>query len=291
MIDFEYHAPTSLKEAFGLLEKYGGDARIMAGGTGLVILLKQRLAQPEHIISLTKVPGLDRIEESTDQNRKPVINIGALCTQRQIETFPLIKEKLPLLTETFRQVATPRIRNVATIGGGLVHGDPNQDPPPSLIALSASVVLESASGQRAVPVEELFVDYYETLVQPGEILTRVQVPIPPAESRYTYVKFLPRTFNDYATVSVATVVTPGEGNHCQDIRIALGSVGLTPVRPAQAEELLRGKPLTEGNIRACAAAVKESVAPMDDFRGSAEYKRDMAEVFTRRAIQQALART
>jgi carbon-monoxide dehydrogenase medium subunit len=287
MIDFEFHSPTSLEEAFALLETYGDDARVMAGGTALVLQMKQRLAQPEHVINLRRVPGLDRIAESTDDSGG--VRIGALCTQRQVETSPLLREKIPLVPETFRRIATPRIRHMATIGGGLVHGDPSQDPPPTLIALGASVVLTSASGQRVVPVEELFIDYYETDVHPGEILTSVLVPPAPAGSGAAYLKFLPRTADDYATVSVAAVVTPGEGNICQEARIALGSVGVTPVHATEAEDLLRGRPLTEENIRAAAAAVKDAVDPLDDYRGSAEYKRDMAEVFTRRAIQQALA--
>jgi carbon-monoxide dehydrogenase medium subunit len=287
MIDFEFHSPTSLEEAFALLETYGDDARVMAGGTALVLQMKQRLAQPEHVINLRRVPGLDRIAESTDDSGG--VRIGALCTQRQVETSPLLREKIPLVPETFRRIATPRIRHMATIGGGLVHGDPSQDPPPTLIALGASVVLTSASGQRVVPVEELFIDYYETDVQPGEILTSVLVPPAPAGSGAAYLKFLPRTADDYATVSVAAVVTPGEGNICQEARIALGSVGVAPVHATEAEDLLRGRPLTEENIRAAAAAVKDAVDPLDDYRGSAEYKRDMAEVFTRRTIQQALA--
>lgn len=290
MIDFEFHSPSSLAEAFDLLETYGDDARVMAGGTALVLLLKQRLAQPGHIINLRRISGLSYIQETTHPETKAqVVRVGALCTQRQVETSPLIREKLPLVAETFRQIASPRIRNMATIGGGLVHGDPNQDPPPTLTALGASVTLTSANGQRIVPVEQLFLDYYETVLQPGEILTSVHIPPAPANSGAAYIKFLPRTADDYATVSVAAVVTLATDSSCQDIRIALGSVGVTPVHATEAEAVLRGQPLTEENIRACAGAVEEAVEPLDDFRGSAGYKREMSVVFTRRAIQQALA--
>ena len=288
MIDFEFHRPTTLEETCDLLETYGDDARIMAGGTALVLMMKQRLSQPGHIVSLLKLPGLDFIAE-TNHAHGGAIQMGTLCTQRQVETSPLINEKLPLVAETFRSIATPRIRSMATVGGGLVHGDPNQDPPPTLIALDASVVLTSSGGQRVMPVEELFLDYYETDLQPGEILTSVLIPPLSPDSGTAYVKFLPRTADDYATVSVATVVTAGEDNTCRDIRIVLGSVGVTPVRATPAEAVLRGQPLTEENIRACAAVVKEAVDPLDDFRGSSDYKRDMAEVFTRRAINRALA--
>ena len=290
MIDFHLHSPNTLEEALGLLGTYGDDARVMAGGTALVLQMKQRLAQPEHVISLRRVAGFNRIEESS--NGAKGLKIGAFCTQEQVATSSAVQEKLPLVWQAYRQVATPRIRNIATVGGGLAHGDPSQDPPPTLIALGASVTLTSAGGQRVVPVEDFLMDYYETDVKPGEILTDVFIPAAPAGSGAAYLKFLPRTADDYATVAVAAVVTPSEGpggvNVCQDIRIALGAVGITAIHATQAEDMLRGQLLTEENIRAAAATVKEVVDPLDDYRGSANYKREMSEVFTRRAIQQAL---
>ena len=287
MIDFEFHNPGSLSEAFALLETYGEDARVMAGGTALVIQMKQRLSQPEHVINLRRIPGLDSIEDAGDGSG--AMRVGALCTQQQLATSPLMSERIPLVTETYQRVATPRIRCMATVGGGLVHGDPSQDPPPTLIVLGASVTLTSANGERTIPMQDLLIDYYETDVQPGEVLTSLTVPPAPAGSGSAYVKFLPRTADDYATVAVAAVVTPGPDNTCQNVRLALGSVGMTAIHATQAEDLLRGQPLTEENIRACAASVKDLVDPLDDYRGSAEYKRDMSEVMTRRAIQQALA--
>jgi carbon-monoxide dehydrogenase medium subunit len=284
MIDFEYHAPTSLDQVFDLLEQYGDDSRVMAGGTALVIQMKQRLSQPGHVIGMRRVGGLSAIE-STPEGLK----IGALCTQRQIVSSEMVAKELPLIADTFRKVATPRIRNMATIGGGLVNGDPNQDPPPSMIALGASVVMTSKSGDRVVPLEEFFIDYYETDVQPGEILTSVLVPYAPAGSGSVYLKFLPRTADDYGTVNVAAVVSKEQDGTCQDVRIVLGAAGVTPIRAKDAEDALRGKPMTDENIRAAAALVKDAVDPLEDFRGSAEYKTDMAEVFARRAVEQAMA--
>ena len=284
MIDFEYHAPTSLVQVFELLDRYGDDARIMSGGTALVIQMKQRLSQPGHVVGLRGVTSLNSIESTPTG-----IKIGALFTQRQVENSIAIVEELPLLADTFRKVATPRIRNMATIGGGLVNGDPNQDPPPSLIALGGSAVITSKSGERTVPIEELFIDYYETDVQPGEVLTSVLVPKAPVGSGSAYLKFLPRTADDYGTVSVASIVSKEQDDTCKDVRIVLGSAGVTPIRATKAENSLRGKPLTDENIRAAAAMVKDAVDPLDDFRGSAEYKTDMAEVFARRAVEQAIA--
>ena len=284
MIDFEYHAPTSLDQVFDLLDKYGDDSRVMAGGTALVIQMKQRLSQPGHVIGMRRVGSLNAIESTPEGLR-----IGALCTQRQIENSELVGKELPLVADTFRKVATPRIRNMATIGGGLVNGDPNQDPPPSLIALGASAVMTSKSGDRVVLLEEFFIDYYETDVQPGEILTSVMVPHAPAGSGSVYLKFLPRTADDYGTVNVAVVVSKEQDGTCKDVRIVLGAAGVTPIRAKDAEDALRGKPLTDENIRAAAALVKDAVDPLEDFRGSAEYKTDMAEVFARRAVEQAMA--
>ena len=284
MIEFEYHHPTSMDQVFELLDQYGDDSRVMAGGTALVIQMKQRLAQPGHVLGLRKVGGLRSIESTPDG-----VRIGALCTQRQIESSPVVQEQLPLVADAFRKVATPRIRNMATIGGGLVNGEPSQDPPPALIALGASAVMTSKDGERVVPVEDLFIDYYETDVQPGEVLTSVLVPQAPAGSGSVYLKFLPRTADDYATVSAAAVVSREQDGSCRDARIVLGAVGVTAIRATDAEDALRGKPLTDENIRAAAALVKDVVDPLEDFRGSAEYKTDMAEVFTRRAVEQAIA--
>ena len=286
MIDFQFHQAADLEQAFALLEEYGEDARLMSGGTALVLQMKQRFSQPGHVIGLRRVPGLGAIEEAGDGD----IRIGAMCTQRQVERHPLVAQRLPLVAQAYGHVATPRIRNMATVGGGLAHGDPNQDPPPALIALGASVVLSSGDGgQRILPAEELFLDYFETDVRAGEIVTGLIVPPAPAGAGTAYLKFLPRTADDYATVSVAAVVTPDATGNCQDVRIVLGSVGLTPIRATAAEDALRGQVLTDEVIREAAATVQEAVDPLDDHRGSAEYKSEMAEVFTRRAVRQAMA--
>lgn len=294
MNDFQYHTPHSLAEAFALLRDWGDDIRIIAGGTALVLFMKQRLAQPGHLLSLQKIPGLDGIAAT-----QAGIRLGAMCTHRKVETSPLLRETVPLLCETYRHVATVRIRNMATVGGGLVHADPNLDPPPSLIALDARVVLASASGQRTMPVEEFFLDYYETAIQPGEVLTQVLVPPLPPNSGTAYFKFLPRTADDYATVSSSARLTlqippaplsqRGDGGIiCEDVRIGLGSVGTTPIRARQAEAVLRGRRITPELMRQAGEAAQGEVDPLDDFRGSADYKRQMAGVFTRRALERAL---
>ena len=223
MIDFQFHHPASLDEALELLDRYGEDARLMAGGTALVLQMKQRFAQPEHVIGLrglARNDGLGGLEES-----EASIRIGALCTLRRMEDSPLLRQRIPMLAGAISRVATRRIRSMATLGGALVNGDPNQDPPPALIALNATVEFTSSAGTRNCPVEDIFIDYYETDVRPGEVLTAVRVPVPAEDTCAAYLKFLPRTADDYATVSVAAVVSRNADNTCRDARIVLGGRG------------------------------------------------------------------
>ena len=282
MRDFIYHAPTSLDEALSLLEQYGEDARPIAGGTAMVNLLKQNLVYADHLVGLGQVPGLRGITRSNGDLR-----IGALTRHREVERSADVAEAAPLLQEAYSRVATVRIRNMATVGGGLTHADPAQDPPPALMALGARAVLASSGGTRELPVEDLFVDYYETALQPGELLTEVIVPAQPPDARAVYLKFLPRTEDDYATVAVAALARVEDGV-CADVRVALGAVAPTPVRATAVEAALRGQPVTGDAIRSAAEAVAEQADPLADFRGSSEYKRDMAVVFTRRALEHVL---
>lgn len=285
MSDVHYVEPETLQGVYEALERYGEDARLLAGGTALMNLMKQRLVQPECLVGLRRVTELTGIRQENG-----ALHIGALVSHRDLEISPLVLEWAPLLIETYRQVATVRIRNVATVGGGLAHADPNQDPPASLIVLDARVHLASRQGVRALSLEEFFTDYYETALLPGEVVTHVAVPSLPPRGGSAYLKFLPRTADDYATVSVAALVALEEdGATCREARIALGSLGSTVVRGKQAEEALRGQRLTPEALRAAAAAVRPAVDPISDYRGSADYKRDMAEVFTRRALEAALA--
>ncbi len=284
MKPFEFHTPATLDETLDLLERYGGDAHLIAGGTALVILMRQNLVQPTALVNIRRLPDLSNIERTIGS-----IHIGGLATHRTIETSPVVRSHVPLLSETVRRVATVRIRNVGTIGGNLAHADPSQDPPVALIALGASVEATSRSGQRNIPADEFFTDYYETVLQPGEVVTGVNVPVPASGSFTAFTKFLPRTADDYATVSVAVVLTRGAGGVCRDARLALGAVGSTPIRARGAEDVLRGQPLTDESIREAAAVAKTESDPISDVRGSADYKRDMVEVWVRRTLQAALA--
>ncbi|HEV8343568.1 MAG TPA: xanthine dehydrogenase family protein subunit M [Candidatus Binatia bacterium] len=284
MIAFEYRTPKSLKEVYTDLKQFGTDAKLIAGGTALVIMMKQRLVRPTSLISLRSVRGLSDIAQKDGGLR-----IGGLATHREVETSPVVRRRIPLLAETYRHVATIRVRNMATVGGGLAHADPNQDPPPTLIALGATLKTGSNGGSRVIPLEEFFKDYYETVLKPDEVITEIFVPGLPPNSGAAYLKFLPRTADDYATVSAAAVVTLDKTRKVfTDVRIALGSVGTTPVRAREAEQVLRGQPVKPDALREAAEKAKQAVDPISDFRGSAAYKKEMAGVFVRRALERAL---
>src|SRR3990167_4363705 len=196
MLPFEYRTPKNLKEVHATLKEFGTEAKLVAGGTALVIMMKQRLVRPSCLVSLRSVRGLSGIAQKDGG-----LKIGGLTTHREVETSSLVRRQNPLLAETYRRVATIRVRNMATVGGGLAHADPNQDPPPTLIALGASVKATSANGSRIVPLDGFFTDYYETVLKPDEIITEIFVPKLAANSGGAYLKFLPRTADDHATPS------------------------------------------------------------------------------------------
>lgn len=282
MRDFYFHTPTSLDDALRLLDEHQEDGRPFAGGTAAVVLMKQNLLAADHLISLSRVPGLEGIRLEDDG-----LHIGALTHHSDVVSSGLVREHAPLLADVYSRVATVRIRNQATVGGGLAHADPAQDPPAAYIVLGAKVRIVSRNGERIVPIEEFFTDYYETVIAPGELLTEVIVPPQPKSANAVYIKYLPRTEDDYATVAVAAMGEVEAGN-VRSLRVALIAAASTPVHATAVESALVGRPATIENIRAAAEQVADQVDPMDDFRGSSEYKRDMAVVFTRRALQQVL---
>lgn len=282
MRDFSFHTPQSLHDALNLLAQHGENARVMAGGTAMVVLMKEGLVQAEHIVSLQMVPGLNHIRQENG-----ILRIGALTRHRDVELSPLVREYAPLLAEVYHCVATVRIRNVATVGGGLAHADPAQDPPTGLMVLDATVSLTSLRGERMVPVRDLFLDYYETVIQPDEVLTEIMVPAVPPAARTAYLRYLPRSTDDYPTVSVAALARVEE-SRCQELRVALGAAAPTPVRATAVEQALQGRKVSRRAVQRAAKAVAAQVDPPSDFRGSAQYKRDMAVVFTRRTLERVL---
>src|SRR5499426_3060712 len=242
MIKFDYHEPRTLKKAFDLMERHGEDARVIAGGTSLIIMMRQRLLMPKVVISLARIPKLDRITYNKDG-----LHIGAGARHRDIELSPAVQKHYPLLQETFRKVAQPRIRNMGTVGGNLAGGDPLTDPGASLIALDAEVTIASRKGYRIIPLEDFFVDYYQTALNPGELLTEIRVP-PASRPAWSHIKFTPRSIEDFATVGVAITLRAKDGV-CEDVRLGLNSVAPIIVRAKQAERVLHGKRISDTALR------------------------------------------
>jgi len=283
MIKFDYCEPASVPDACALLNEHGEDARLIAGGTALLIFIRMRILNPRVIISLAKIPEFDTIRFDP----KNGLTIGAGARHRDIELHPAVREHYPLLHETFRKVAQPRIRNMATLGGNLCQGDPLTDPGASLLALDAEAVLASSKGKRTVPLAEFFVDYYQTAIGHGEILTEIRLPPPVAGLRWSHIKFLPRSQEDFATVGVALTLMM-QGDTCDDVRLALNSVAPTILRARRAEDIVRKQKINDRLISEMAEVAASETDPIDDNRGSAEYKREMVKVMVRRAAAAAL---
>jgi carbon-monoxide dehydrogenase medium subunit len=278
---FDYKSASSIDEALALLGEYGDDAEFIAGGTSLVLMMQQGLVQPGVVIGLGAIPELRGIKRTPDGG----LDVGAMTTHRVLETSPEAFAFAAALPQSLGVIATIRIRNQATLGGNLVHADPAQDPPPVLIALDASVDLVEAGGaQRLVPMESFFTDYFETTIGETELVRSVKIPPMPAGAKLAYKKFLPRTEDDYATVSVAVRLATDADGTCTDLRIGLGALGVTPLRAKAVESALLGQKLTAESVRDAAALVRDEVDPLDDVRGSAKYKREMARVWTERTI-------
>jgi aerobic carbon-monoxide dehydrogenase medium subunit len=284
MIKFDYLEPESLSETLILLERHGDEARAIAGGTSLVIMMRQRLLMPKVVISLARIPNFDTITF----DERDGLRIGAGARHRDIELSPIVKRHYPLLHETFRKVAQPRIRNMGTVGGNLAAGDPLTDPGASLIALDAEVMLAGSKGNRTIALEEFFVDYYQTALNPGELLTEIRVPAPKRPG-WSHIKFTPRSIEDFATVGIAITLDAKNGV-CEDVRVGLNSVASTIVRPKRAEQILRGQQMNDARLREMGEIAATEVDPMDDNRGSAEYKREMVKILVQRAAQEALQR-
>ena len=284
MIPFSYLEPSNLDEALGLLAEHGDAAKLIAGGTGLVNFMKQRLVRPRFVIGLRALRSLADVREDGG------LAIGALATLQSLATSESVRRAAPLLAEACAHVATVRIRCMATIGGAMAHADPNLDTPPALIAMDGRIVALSPRGERTIPSDGFFTGYYTSVLAPDEIVTCIVIPRQPAGSGAAFCKFLPATQDDYATVSVAARVALNGDGAIAEARIALGAAAMVPVRARAVEAALAGKAADDEAIREASSLVLETIDPIADFRGSAEYKRKMAVVHVRRALAEAAAR-
>ena len=286
---FDYHKPETLEDAVGLLNELGDDAKVLAGGHSLIPLMKLRLAEPTHLVDINGLEGLDYIKEEGGY-----LKIGAMVTEAQLEESDLIAEKYPILKDTSKVIADPLVRNKATVGGNIAHGDPANDHPATMMAMNAEVVVKGPSapmtdGVRTVAIDDFFVGPLMTALSHNEILMEIRIPEPDGMCGAAYLK-LERKVGDYAIAGVAvSLVVDGEGN-CSNAGIALTNVGPTPVRASQAQEALIGKPLDENNIAEAAQLAADAAQPVGDHRGSEEFKRAIVKTMTTRAIDKAKTR-
>jgi carbon-monoxide dehydrogenase medium subunit len=281
---FDYHAPDSLPEALALLTRYGDEAKVLSGGQSLLPLLKLRLGQAAHLIDIGRIPGLEYIREEGG-----MLRIGGRTRESALEASEVIRSRYPILHDTAKVIADPIVRNMATVGGNLAHGDPGNDHPATMLALGAQVVATGPKGERVIPIDQFFLGLFRTALKADEVLTEIRIPVPPARSGGAYVK-LERKVGDYATAAAAAQITLDGTGAVERAGLGLTNVGPTPIRAADAEKFLVGKRPDAATIREAAQRASKASSPSADRRGSVEYKREMARVLTGRALKSAVER-
>lgn len=277
---FEYVAAETLDQALATLDERGEDAKVLAGGQSLIPLLKLRFAAPAVLVDINRIGGLDEL--AADDG---TLRIGALVRHKQCERSQLLRDRWPVLADAARQISDPIVRNLGTVCGALAHADPQGDWGAALLAVGAEVVARGSSGERTLPLSGFFQGPFTTLLEPGEILTEVRVPDSGARSGGAYLK-LERKVGDFATAAVGAQVSFDDG-HVRRAGIALTGVGMTNIEATEAAQSLVGTTLDDDAIRAAAASAAAAAEPVDDHRGSAEYKRQVVRVFTERALRRA----
>ena len=281
---FDYHAPGTIEEALALLERHGDEAKVLSGGQSLLPLLKLRLGDAGHLVDIGRIPGLAGITEADGYLR-----IGGATREADLERSDLIRENYPILLDTAAVIADPLVRNRATVGGNLAHGDPANDHPATMLALEAEVVARGPDGERTIPITRFFTGLFATALAPAEILTEIRIPIPPPRSGGAYVK-LERKVGDFATAAAAAQVTLGGQGEITRIGIGLTNAGPTPIKATAAEAYLLGRRPDAEAVAEAARLAADATSPSADRRGSVEYKRDMARVLTGRAVTTAVQR-
>ena len=286
MRNFDYLEPTTVAEACALLKQHGGEAKVFAGGSHLTILMKQGLYQPRALVNIKKIPELRGIKYDAAEG----LIIGALVTHREIETSELVRERFPVLCDAEKEVANIRVRNTGTVGGNLASGEPLTDLSQIFISLDGKAGITGPNGQRAIPIEDLFVDFYTTSLAEDEILTQVVIPPLPAHSGIEYIRFSSSSVVDKPSAGVAVRLTLDAGDETiQTARIVLGCVGATPVRARKAESLLAGKKVTTELAAEAGAVAAQECNPIGDLRGSEQYKRAIVGTLVKRATGKAYA--
>ncbi len=267
-------------ETVDALGRAGGAARVVSGGTALVPMMRLGLVRPDPLITLHRVPGL--AEVIVDDG---VLHLGSMVSMADLVRSHAVRSGWELLAEAAHRVATPAIRSSATLGGNLAYAEAASDVAPALLCLEASVETVGPAGERSIPITRFFTGFYETALEPGTIVTGVRVPPCPDGAVGGYVKFCPRSAEDKPLIGVAALVALERGTgRCRDVRIALGGAAPTPIRAVRAETALRGEALSDGALRDAADATATEADPLSDVMGTAQYRREMVRVWTRRLL-------
>ncbi|HEY2990560.1 MAG TPA: xanthine dehydrogenase family protein subunit M [Candidatus Binatia bacterium] len=280
----EIFQPTSLKEASAIVKEKGPGGRFLAGGTDLLIAVKEKGLTPNYVIDLKRIPGLAGISEASDGS----VTIGALTTMREVEISPIVLKKYPFLAQSAAEVGSIQIRNRATIGGNMANATPSADVAPPLLVLDAQAKIAGLNGERTIELDQLFRGPGQTVLAPEEILTAIVIPAVSPRLVGDYIKFSPREMMDLAYVGVAVaLVLNGGPKRCEKARIALGAVSPTPMRARRAEALLETQVMTEDLAEKAGAEAAAESKPISDVRSSADYRREMVRVNTKRALLNA----
>jgi len=282
---FDIFQPTSIQEAREIRAHHGPGGYFLAGGTDLVIAIKEKGLVPRYVVDLKKIESLSGIRENPADGS---LVIGALTTMREIETSRVISRRFPFLSQSAAEVGSIQIRNRATIGGNIANATPSADVVPALLVLQAQVKISTAKGTQEVPLESAFLGPGKTIMAPGDILTEIMIPPAPVTLRGEYIKFSPREMMDLAYVGVAAVIViEGNDKVCREARIALGAVSPVPMRARKAEAVLINHVINEESAERAGEIASTECSPISDVRASAEYRRHMVRVNTKRAILNA----
>lgn len=279
MREFDWLEPASVEEASRMLADLGDEVRVIAGGTALMLGMRQRMLAPTHLISVARIERLRGIAFDAQQG----LRIGALARHADVARSPLVQQHAPVLASMAARVANPQVRNQGTIGGNLCYADPSTDPPGCLMALDAQVVLGSVRGERVLSIEEFLVDYYVTALEPDEIVLEIRVPPLAAGTEGVYSRFL-RTAAEHRPLASVALVARHEGALCREARIAVGASTPIPTRLRRAEAFLEGRSITPEVAAEVADIVAQDITPVEDLRGSAEFRRDMVRAVARRTV-------
>ena len=281
---FDYHVARTVDDAIALLEQYGDEAKLLAGGHSLLPTMKLRMAQPGHLIDLGRIDGLSSIREENGY-----VAVGALTTYSKIERSDVLRRHFALLPEGTAQIGDQQVRNRGTIGGSVAHSDPAADMPGIVLALKATIVVRGPNGERQIAADDFFLDLFATALEPNEVVTEIRLPLPPAHTGSAYEKLANRA-SHYAVAGCAAVVTLNDDGTCASASVVITGASVKPTRASAVEASLVGKKLDEATIASAASHAADGLELVEDIHGSKDYRAQMTTVMAKRALTRAVER-